>query len=710
MTALAADRACPYAGFVNEHRLRIRPPSVQSARRITEFTTQFRVARGRFVRRVAGRAILAGVLLAVAAAGAANPAGPDAQREAFREAWQAASRGDRARFEQAMPGLQDYLLYPYLRYEDLRARRSRVDPGEMARFLADHEDWAFAVPLKQSWLKTLGAQGRWEPLLAHAGDPRDTELRCLVARARLETGDTADLLPAARELWAVGRSQPDECDPVFDWLQAQGGITPGLAWERVRLAMEERQPRLTLYLARYLPEPDRVWVDRWYQQDRAGYRQLDQAAAWPQAPQRRQISEYGLRRLARNDADRAWDLYRGLQADIDWSEDEQAGILREIALWSAVDGSAATPERMRAVPATARDDRLLEWWARHDLARGAWAELLPTIDGMSATARDDGRWRYWRARALLETGDRAAGEALLAELALEASYHGFLAADLLELPYSICAEAPSVTDPEVAALEGQPGVQRALELRRAGIANWARSEWSAAVRGLDRQGLRAAAAVAVREAWPEMAIFALGNSGDQQWYEWRFPVEHWPLVDAAAGPMQLDGAWVMGLMRSESAMAEDALSPAGAYGLMQVLPGTARQLSQRHGIPYGGHEQLLRPADNIRFGTTYLRDLLDRYGGNPVLATGAYNAGPGAVDRWLSERPAGEPAIWIETLPYFETRDYIPRVLAFTTLYDWRLQRTVGRISARMPAFQSTGANGTIQAVDAAEVVCRAAG
>ena len=163
-------------------------------------------------------------------------------------------------------------------------------------------------------------------------------------------------------------------------------------------------------------------------------------------------------------------------------------------------------------------------------------------------------------------------------------------------------------------------------------------------------------------------------------------------------------------MRSESAMAEDAISSAGARGLMQVTPDTARQLSRRHNIKYKGREQLLQAEDNIEFGTAYLRDLLDRYGENPVLASGAYNTGPQAVDRWLEPPKAQDPAIWVETLPYFETRDYIPRVLAFTAIYDWRLQQPVTRISSRMPALESGNMGGSPQMAETTEVVCRASG
>ncbi|MDX1379744.1 MAG: transglycosylase SLT domain-containing protein [Xanthomonadales bacterium] len=707
---------------MNDPGLFDRPARCPRRARALRSITETRRQRRRGAAALSCARLLAPLLLASGLAGAAAAVADDAasaplsaQREAFSQAWQSAARGDRAGFETAQSGLQDYLLYPYLRYEDLRHRRARADPDEMATFLAAHADWAFSGALRAAWLRALAAQERWELLLDHAGEPSDTALRCQVATARIETGDTATLLPDAQALWAVGRSQPDECDPVFRWLQAQGGITAGLAWQRVGLAMEERQPRLTLYLARFLPVDERAWVDRWYQQDRSGYRQLEQARRWPGGERRRQIVDYGLRRLARSDPDRAWTLYQALQDELDFDANERNGILREIALWSAVEGAAATGERMRAVPESARDDRLLEWWVRFDLAQADWPGVARSIEAMTETARDDGRWRYWYARALQEVGDGDRAEALLAELALEASYHGFLAADWLGLPYTVCAESPSVMENELSPLAGAAGIGRALELRRAGVKNWARSEWLGAVRRLDREGLRAAAALAVREDWPEMAIFALGDSGDRQWYEWRFPLDHVPLVDATAASLQLDTAWVMGLMRSESAMAADALSPAGAYGLMQVLPGTARQLSRAHGIPYSGHEQLLQPADNVRFGTAYLRDLLDRYGDNPVLATGAYNAGPGAVDRWLADRPASDPAIWVETLPYFETRDYIPRVLAFTTLYDWRLQRPVARISSRMPAFDSsafdsTAGGGTMQAVATAEVVCRSAG
>ena len=632
------------------------------------------------------------------------------QREEFSRAWWAAAHGKRTDFKQLMPALQDYQLFPYLQYEDLRYRRAVVSDAEMAAFLEQHEDWAFTAGLKKAWLRTLGERSRWDSLITYAPGSSDAEVQCYLAHARINRGQTAGLRVVAQALWAVGKSQPDACDPVFSWLKKEGGITSGLAWERIRRAMDERQPKLTLYLARFLGEEDRVWADRWYQQDRSGYRQLKQAGKWPDQEKSRDITAYGLRRLARSDSDRAAQAFKTIDGKFNWPADVHGGILREIALWSAVEGVDATAERMQAVPELYRDGKLLEWWARYELSKENWGAVSRAIASMPPEQQDDSRWRYWDARARFQSGDVEPARERLGELALEASYFGFLSADQLDLPYTICPLKPDVTAAEVDALEAQPGFQRALELRKAGVPNWSRSEWKIATKGLDKQGLRIAAALAHQESWPDMAIFALGNSGDLRWYEWRFPVEYAPLVDKQAQNRDLDPAWVMGLMRSESAMAVDALSPAGARGLMQVMPNTAKLLAKRHSFSYTGHQQLMQARDNIEFGTAYLRDLLDRFGENQVLVSGAYNAGPHAVDRWMDKRQTNDPAIWVETLPYYETRDYIPRVLAFSTIYDWRLEKPVSRISSRMPELAPSAASGSQQASGTAEIVCRVGG
>lgn len=663
-----------YAVRVRSHP--VHPASGSSVKReaFREFTLRARLLTGLLA--------LAFMAADLAAAGSATLEG---ERRAFAEAWEAARQGRRDAFSQAMPGLRDYLLYPYLQYEDYRSRRAQVPAEAMVAFLADHDDWAFAPALERAWLRTLGDKGQWDDVLRYGRASTDVTVRCHVARARIKQGDTEGLVPVARQLWAAGRSQPDACDPVFAWLSNEGGITDGLAWERVSLAMEARERNLARYASRFLDQDQRQWAERWYEQDRGGYRSLNRAIQWPDNERARQIADFGLRRLARNDPDRAWKIYNLLEDTFDWSEDERGGLLAELALWSAVNRSPATAERMAAVPPGYRQDRVLEWEARSHLFNGDWEGLGRTLAEMSPGLQDDSRWRYWEARAALETGRVDEGTERMAKLASRATFYGFLAADALDLPYTICPEPPEVAEEAVSAFRQRGAVKRALELHATGLPNWARSEWGRATRGVDDQTLRAAAAVAVAAAWPDAAIVALGNSGDMRWYEWRFPLEYSDVVLARSAQTGIDPSWVMGLMRSESALAADAISHAGARGLMQVTPHTATQLARRHKLPYEGRAQLLDPAANIVFGTTYMAEMLERYHGHPVLATGAYNAGPRAVDRWIADGYTGDPAVWIDTLPYFETRDYIPRVMAFATIYAWRLGQPVPRVTSRMP-------------------------
>lgn len=647
-----------------------------------------RIFRRRFLGSLAGLLVsLACHGPLVADAGAAEPVA--SQRAAFIKAWEAVRAGDRATFEAQKNALGDYLLHPYLEYNALLIERSSVDPVRMAAFIARYEDWAFARGLERAWLRRMGERGRWDVLLQYADDPFDTEVRCYLAHARLERGQTEGLEAEAKALWLAGQSQPEACDPLFEWLIGNDGITSTLAWERIKLAFEARHPHLVRYLKRFLDTNTQPWADQWLQHDGERYRRLDRALRWPDSFPGRDITAYGLSRLARSDPDRAWKHFGKLDGHFSWTPARRASILREIALWSAVEGSKGAFERMRAIPAEYRDGKLLEWWARAGLFAGDWGEVRAAISQMQEPLRDDDRWRFWNARAAIENGDAESGLNEMEVLAARATYYGFLAADYLDEPYAICPEAPAVDEAVIRRVRDRPDFTRSLELRRVGIDNWARAEWSLATARLDEAGLRAAAALAVEEGWADVAILALADSGDFDWYEWRFPLAHHETVKAHTGTKRLDPSWVMGLMRSESAMAADAVSSAGARGLMQITPATARALSRRHGISYRGAQDLMKADYNIELGTTYLRELLDEYGDNSVLASGAYNAGPNAVQRWLDGSRPTEAAMWIETLPYFETREYIPRVLAFSTIYDWRLAQPVVRVSSRMPPLDS---------------------
>ena len=639
------------------------------------------------------------ILLVVCCSVSAPATAFGSDSEQFMLAWDAARRGDHESFRQIKQGLTAYVLYPYLQYEDYRNRRSKVAADEMAEFLEKHQDWAFTNGLRVAWLKSLANKGRWVDLVNHSEGVSGTVLRCQRARGQIILKQTDNLLSEAQKLWAVGKSQPDECDPVFRWLVKNDGIPTSLAWERIRLAFEVGNPRLTIYLARFIPGNERPWLEDWQKHSRSGYNRLERARRWPDNETTRMITAASLRRLARLDASLAAKKFQALDGHFNWGDARRAAILRDIALYSAVALDADTVEQMQRVPVIYRDSQLLEWWSRFLMSEGDWPGLSAVISQMPEDTRNDDRWRYWLAQAELRARPDDNSSVTVPDdlqyLATRANYYGFLAADELGLDYNICPLEPTISTEEINRVSEINGFQRALELRAAELDNWALQEWSGAIRKLPLQDLKVAAAVAHNEGWYDRAIFALGNSGDLRFYEWRFPLLWEQEIKGHANEHNLDPAWIYGTIRSESAMVETARSPANALGLMQLTAATGKQVAKKHGLEWNGSAGLQTAAGNLPIGVAYMEDLLLENRDNPVLVSGAYNAGPSSVKRWLKSRPATEAAIWIETLPYFETRDYIPRVLAFTTIYDWRMGGKVNRVSTRMPHIESGKINTT---------------
>ena len=281
-------------------------------------------------------------------------------------------------------------------------------------------------------------------------------------------------------------------------------------------------------------------------------------------------------------------------------------------------------------------------------------------------------------------GRQPEAEALYSALAEERSYYGFLAADRIGVPYNLYhAEVPA-SAAELSEMRHRPGIQRAHELYRLGRMTDARREWRFVTRTLDRRGLQVAAKLADRWDWHDRAIFTLAKTEYWDDLSLRFPLTHRSQIETQARDAELDSAWVFAVVRQESAFMPDARSHAGALGLMQLMPATAKDQARRmQPRPSWQRRHLLEPDNNIRLGAAYLSRVYQDLYRHPVLATAAYNAGPGRVKRWLpdSDLPAD---LWIEMIPFSETRTYVRRVMTYTVIYEHRLQNEPTRISERL--------------------------
>jgi soluble lytic murein transglycosylase len=632
------------------------------------------------------RTLLVSILLLAAASSVAS-ATLEARRAEFRAALEQAERGPPLT-PSARRAVFDHPLYPYVEYAETLRDIRHVRADAAADVLSRHADLPFAAPLRTAWLRELARRRDWQHFLALYRDSTDIELQCHALQARLVAGRNGELLDQAAALWRHGDSRPAACDPAFAQLQAAGRIDAALRWERIELAAAAGNIALMRFVARGLGDAERARVDAY-----ARFIETPTAAArdWPRDARSRQIATFGLERHARRDPAASEALLAALAAPIGLDDAQKGRVQYAVALWSAASYLPDAARRLAAVPTSHYDERLHEWRAREALSRGDGAAVLAAIAAMPATQRADGRWRYVAARMHEQLGQPTQSRPLLAALATEPNYYGFLAADHVGAPYALCPIEPVDDRDKRRELLALPHLQRALELHALGRSSWAIREWNAAVPMLGDDERRLAVALAVEAGWTDRAVFALAQGEDQRLYTLRFPLAHASHLRREARTHALDPAWVAALIRAESAWQPEARSSADARGLMQLLPGTAAAVAKRHNIEWNGVATLNQPRTNISLGVAYLAEMLQRHDGRPFLATAAYNAGPTPVARWRAQRPPVEPDLWVETIPYKETRDYVARIMAFAVIYDWRFggravpvaERMIGRTGKR---------------------------
>ncbi|MEO8809950.1 MAG: transglycosylase SLT domain-containing protein, partial [Rhodanobacter sp.] len=258
------------------------------------------------------------------------------------------------------------------------------------------------------------------------------------------------------------------------------------------------------------------------------------------------------------------------------------------------------------------------------------------------------------------------------------------AADQLKQPYAICPLTLADDPQREQQLLSRPGLRRAFELFAVDLPVLARREWTQALQGADEVTLRIAADLANRRGWYDRAVFTLSSGEALRLYDLRFPLASQDGLVPQAEQAGIEPAWAYGILRAESAWMSDARSGADARGLMQLLPSTAALVAKRNGLNWAGPASLYDPSVNIALGTRYLAQMAQRFDGSTWLASAAYNAGPNRVDQWLAARGTLAPELFVATIPFKETREYVARVMAFSVIYDWRLHGSAVPLAVRM--------------------------
>lgn len=616
------------------------------------------------------------------------------QRETFKRVYPDVERGNWGAIEALDPdersALEDYVLYPDLRAAWFRATLRRADHNDIEDYLASYGALKPARELRYRYALHLADIGHLDEYLAiyeqfYQGLD-DARLDCLALEAELEAGRESRVVNRAIELWTIGRSQVNECDPVFEFLNDANHLELVDYMRRFELAIDAREFSIARWLGKSIDQAHIDTASRWLQAQRSPESFVAKAGTLDNDESTRAQLVYAIERITYSDPLRALELWKELSRGQRFSAEQELRTSRHIALWMARDGLPGAYEQLADLPVAARNAEVQRWLARTSLRLKDWSTLVTDIEAMSAEERASEEWQYWYGIGLRRLDREADGDAILQELAEQRSYYGFLAADELGLPYSLADEALVADEQRIAELEKRPELIRARELFLVGLDSRGRSEWDAAVRPLAEEDKRQAAIIADRWGWHSRAIAASASAGELDNLSLRYPLPFHQVFEEHSSTAGIATTWAYGVARSESLFMRDVRSSAGAIGLMQLMPATGKQVARSIKLPYSGLTTLTNPSSNIQLGTSYLGQMAERYGGNHVLATAAYNAGPHRVDTWLPEVGAVDARVWIENIPFNETRSYVKRVLAAQTIFHWRMTGDVRRLSDELPA------------------------
>jgi soluble lytic murein transglycosylase len=592
------------------------------------------------------------------------------QRLQFQLTLQALQNGDNEAFEQLHSNLQSYPLYYYIHYKSLQPRAKLASFSEIERFLSYGGNTAYGNEIRQVWLEILAKQGDWSNYLRIYAPQKSVALQCYHAQAQLATGQkTPTVWEDLKKLWLVGKPQPPSCQEAFGYMVSNRVLTEDLVWQRIRLAMQEGQVELASSIANYLPSPQTSWVSLWIAVHKNPQEMLS-AFNQPNDKIAADIIVHGIKRIAASSVDTANQYWQFLQNRYTFTEEQRGNALRELALAAIKQNHPSAIELAVAVPKIAFTKDFNE--KRFDFAfdQQNWRALARFFSNVEeADLKENMRWWYWYGRALQEIGQTEQSEKVLLKLANERDYYGFLAADRLSIDYNLQNSPITFTEAEEQeVLAGS--ISKAHEFSMLGMTEETKKEWDYGIASFTPRQQAIAAVLALQWGWYDKAILTAGKAGFYDDLRVRFPLVYLDHLKQKAQTQNVDLGWVYGVIRQESIFKREARSKAGAMGLMQLMPSTASYLARKMGLDINSRSEVFDVDTNTSLGTAYLREMLDTFDGNYMLATAAYNAGPGRAKRWAAERECLPADLWVELIPFTETRTYVKRVLFYTAVFE----------------------------------------
>jgi soluble lytic murein transglycosylase len=628
--------------------------------------------------------LIAVLLPCLSSAAAPRKAAAVTPDDAYLNAREAYRTGNRERLAQSTEQLRGQILEMYGDYWQLLAKRSDVEDSDFQAFLSRHDNSVLAERVRVEWLRQLGKRRAWErfaEVRAKVAYTEDLEVLCFSALARVLRNEEEGFAEA-QSLWLTPKELPEGCVAMAERLLQGNRLLDRHVWERIRQLGDAGQLAALKRTADYLPDTqalDQRQLESAFNQPAAWLKRGFELRTRPQ----REVALLAVGRLAKTDVRDAADWWKKIGKKPFTETEHQWG-------WAQIAYQAARrhiPEAetwfLEASDIQLSDD-YLQWMARAGLRAGNWPLVTRAIKDMSAPARGESTWVYWHARAIKSQGRAEEARALFESIAGEYSFYGQLAAAEVNRQTVLPPVGHKASQEEITAASRLPGLQRALELYRLGVRADANREWIYTIRGMDDKQLLAAAQLAKEQELPDRAINTADKTGQLHDFNLRYLSPYIEQVRPQAKSLGLDEAWVYGLMRQESRFITSAKSVVGASGLMQLMPATAKWVAKKIGIADYNHGRVNDLEVNVALGTNYLKIVLDELYSHQALASAAYNAGPGRPRRWRDVRPM-EAAVFAESIPFNETRDYVKKVISNAVIYQALFTGKPASIRDRLP-------------------------
>lgn len=564
--------------------------------------------------------------------------------------------------------LKDYPLFPYLQYLQLKGHLEQT--GDILDFLGSYPRHRHSELLRSKWLHFLAEQARWDEILANYQANGDQASGCLFRWAQFNAGKVQDALTGARGLWLSGDVMPAECDALFEALINSRTLTQQDFWQRFKSALKQNNVAVAEstrgLLSTPLEEQAAVWLK--IHKTPASLLSIVSGEPFDTLPE---AFAHGIERLAKTDLYQAIFLWDAHKHQLKPEADSVSHLEVKLGTALAFKKDKTAYSRFALLQETSGlSDEAREWRLRAALLEQNWAHVLEAFNGLTDTQKSQPEWAYWQARALDALGEHDQAQFVYQKVAGDRSLYGFLAADKIQQPYWIGNQPVALAAGQIEDFAQNSDIQAVNEWRWLDREVEARKQWWFSLRNGEKEDFKVAAKLAQQWQWDQIAIFTLAKANYWDDLALRFPLYYTDKIKSQAGKRELEPSIVFGLIRQESIFDSNAQSAAGAKGLMQIMPGTGKQIAHQLNEKWQSHSSLYDPETNIKYGTYYFRQLLDRFNGHFALATAAYNAGPGRVKEWLKESPAVPADIWVATIPFKETRKYVSSVLTYAVIYQ----------------------------------------